>query len=79
MINHIEIASEVPWKKKLAAQFQTLRKRSNHFEEASMVLQEILVLDWRVHDYREEIQENMYNFHYDLLPSSLTKLGRQQI
>lgn len=45
IINKIEIASEFAWKQKLAAQFQTLRKRSKHFDEASFILHEILALE----------------------------------
>lgn len=44
-ISEIEIASEVAWKQKLVAQFQTLRKRSQYFHEASYLLHEILELD----------------------------------
>jgi len=45
IINKIEIASQIAWKQKLIAQFQTLKKRSKYFDDASFILNEILSLD----------------------------------
>lgn len=41
-INQINIASNVDWRKRLTAQFYTLRKRSKYFDEASDILNKIL-------------------------------------
>lgn len=44
-IKNIQVADETNWKKKLISQFFTIQKRSKYFDEANLILLEILEFD----------------------------------